>query len=216
MMWSEVVKDKQSEARGFLSWKRIWSLLVESHVNAMTQMTNPFFGGERRTKGRRFLWVWVEERSEGKYSEWRGGTTQCQRDSPLYISIPVAVKKLNVWVKNDSKEESSILNLKLKFFNINIIAHDCENFAWSVNSFNNMKKVSYWNPDMRVPKFLLPAPKKIGFQAQKRPNLAQNWHFGPNISIFGPFDLMPDQKTMRTSCLDGFLLCWYQNFYLLP
>ena len=113
MMWSRVVKDKQSEARGFLSWKRIWSLLVESHVNAMTQMTNPFFGGERRTKGRRFLWVWVEERSEGKYSEWRGGTTQCQRDSPLYISIPGAVKKLNVCVKNYSKEESSILNLKL-------------------------------------------------------------------------------------------------------
>ena len=25
--------------------KRIWSPLVESHVNAMTQMTNPFFGG---------------------------------------------------------------------------------------------------------------------------------------------------------------------------
>ena len=59
-------------------------------------------------------------------------------------------------------------------------------------------------------------PPKIGFWAQKRPNLAQNWHFGPNIGIFGPFDLMPDQKTMRTSCLDGFLLCWYQNFYLLP
>ena len=27
---------------------------------------------------------------------------------------------------------------------------------------------------------------------------------------------MPDQKTMRTSCLGGFLLCWYQNFFLLP
>merc|ERR1712141_936752 len=27
---------------------------------------------------------------------------------------------------------------------------------------------------------------------------------------------MPDQKTMRTSCVCGFLLCWYQNFYLLP
>ena len=143
MVWSRVVKNKQSEARGFLSLKRIWSLLVESHVNAMTQMTNPFFGGERWTKGRRFLWLWVEERSEGKYSEWRGGTTQCQRDSPLYISIPVAVKKLNVSVKNDSKEESSILNLKLYFFNIIIIACDCDNFAWSVNSFNNKKvKVS--------------------------------------------------------------------------
>ena len=25
-------------------------------------------------------------------------------------------------------------------------------------------------------------------------NLAQKWHFGPNIGIFGPFDLLPDQK----------------------
>merc|ERR1711952_532276 len=24
---------------------------------------------------------------------------------------------------------------------------------------------------------------------------------------------MRDQKTMRTSCRSGFLLCWYQNFY---
>ena len=65
-------------------------------------------------------------------------------------------------------------------------------------------------------KIFTPCPQKIGFWAQKRPNLAQNWHFGPNIGIFGPFDLMPDQKTMRTSCRSGFLLCWYQNFYLLP
>ena len=41
-------------------------------------------------------------------------------------------------------------------------------------------------------------------------------HFGPNIGIFGPLDLMRDQKTMRTSCQSGFLLCWYQNFYLIP
>ena len=46
-------------------------------------------------------------------------------------------------------------------------------------------------------------PQKNGFLAQKRPKLAQNWHFWPNISIFGPFDLMPDQKTMRTSYLGG-------------
>ena len=65
-------------------------------------------------------------------------------------------------------------------------------------------------------KTFTPCPQKIGFWAQKRPNLAKNWHFGPNIGIFGPFDLMPDQKTMQTSCLCGFLLCWYQNFYLLP
>merc|ERR1712004_730073 len=61
-----------------------------------------------------------------------------------------------------------------------------------------------------------PCPQKIEFGAQKRPNLAQNWHFGPNIGIFAPFDLSPDQKTMQTSCLDGFLLSWYQNFCLLP
>ena len=56
-----------------------------------------------------------------------------------------------------------------------------------------------------------PCPQKIGFLAQKRPNLAQNWHFGPNIGIFGPFDLMPDQKTMRTSCLGGFSVMWVTN-----
>ena len=44
-------------------------------------------------------------------------------------------------------------------------------------------------------------PPKIRFRAQKRPNLAQNWHFWPNIGIFGPFDPMPDQKTIQTSCL---------------
>merc|ERR1712004_308842 len=43
-------------------------------------------------------------------------------------------------------------------------------------------------------KIFTPCPQKIGFRAQKRPILAQNWHFGPNIGIFGPFDLMPDQK----------------------
>ena len=30
----------------------------------------------------------------------------------------------------------------------------------------------------------------------------------PNMDIFGPFDLMPNQKTMRTSCLDGFSIMW--------
>ena len=54
-------------------------------------------------------------------------------------------------------------------------------------------------------KIFTPCPQKIGFQAQKRPNLAKTWHFGPNIGIFCPFYLMPDQKTMRTSCVCGFL-----------
>ena len=31
-------------------------------------------------------------------------------------------------------------------------------------------------------------------------------NFGPNIGIFGPFDTMPDQKTMQIRCLGGFPL----------
>ena len=65
-------------------------------------------------------------------------------------------------------------------------------------------------------KIFTPCPQKIGFWAQKRPNLAQNWHFGPNIGIFGPFDLMPDQKTMRTSCLGGFSIIWVPKLLLTP
>merc|ERR1712208_48062 len=56
-------------------------------------------------------------------------------------------------------------------------------------------------------KIFTPCPQEIGFGAEKWQNLAQT-------GIFGPFDLMPDQKTMQTSCLCSFLLCWYQNFYL--
>ena len=42
---------------------------------------------------------------------------------------------------------------------------------WSLFNFFNTKKVSYWFPDMRVPKIL----------AQERPNLA-------DIGLSGPFD----------------------------
>ena len=49
---------------------------------------------------------------------------------------------------------------------------------------------------MLVPKLI---PIKIGTFGPKSAEI------GPNIGIFGPFDLIPDQKTMRTSCLGGFL-----------
>ena len=52
--------------------------------------------------------------------------------------------------------------------------------------------------------------------AQKRPNLAQNWHFWPNICIFGPYDPMPDQKTMRTRYLGGFSVMWVPKLLLPP
>ena len=89
------------------------------------------------------------------------------------------------------------------------------NWSRTGQCFQSGKGVSLvpWYEDT---KSFTPSPQKNGFLAQKRPNLAQNWHFWPNIGIFGPFDLMPDQKTMRTSCPSGFPLCWYQNFYLLP
>ena len=71
-------------------------------------------------------------------------------------------------------------------------------------------------PPREGTKIFTPCPQKIGFGAQKRPNLAQNWHFGPNIGIFGPFDLMPDQKTMQTSCLGGFSIMWVPKLLLTP
>ena len=33
----------------------------------------------------------------------------------------------------------------------------------------------------------------------------QIWHFGPNISFFGPFGLMADQNTMGTRFLGGYV-----------
>ena len=35
---------------------------------------------------------------------------------------------------------------------------------------------------------------QTGFLAQKRPNLAQYWHFWPYIGIFDPFGPMPERK----------------------
>ena len=47
-------------------------------------------------------------------------------------------------------------------------------------------------------------PWKLGFLAQKRPNLAENWLFWPNIGIFGPFGPIADQKTIQWRCPGGF------------
>merc|ERR1712240_654017 len=77
--------------------------------------------------------------------------------------------------------------------------------------FQHEKGVSLESP-YEGTKIFTPCPQKIGFWAQKRPNLAQNWYFGPNIGIFGPLDLMRDQKTMRTSCRSGFLLCFLLDY----
>ena len=70
-------------------------------------------------------------------------------------------------------------------------------------------------PDMIAPKVLLPPPKNVSL-VQKRPNLAKNSHFWPNIGIFGLFDPMPDQKTMQTRCLGGFSVVWVPKHMLPP
>ena len=57
-------------------------------------------------------------------------------------------------------------------------------------------------------------PPKNGFLAQVWPNLAKNWHFWPNIGIFGPFDPIPDQKTMQTRCLGGLSIMWLPKLLL--
>ena len=36
------------------------------------------------------------------------------------------------------------------------------------------------------------------------------------MGIRGPFDLMPDQKTMWTSCLGGFPIIWVPKLFLTP
>ena len=59
-------------------------------------------------------------------------------------------------------------------------------------------------------------PPKNGSLAPKPPNLAQNWHFWPIMGLFGPFDLMPDQKTIETSCLGGFSVMWVTKLLLTP
>jgi len=65
-------------------------------------------------------------------------------------------------------------------------------------------------------KSFTPSPQNIVFLAKKRPNLAQNWHFWPNIGIFGPFGRMPDQNTMGTSCLGVSSVIWVPKLLLTP
>ena len=64
------------------------------------------------------------------------------------------------------------------------------------NALTDMKFVQFLGQKfyMKISKFYS-IPPKNGFLAQKRPNLAPNWHFWSNMGIFGPFNPMHDQKT---------------------
>ena len=57
---------------------------------------------------------------------------------------------------------------------------------------------------------------KNGFGAKKRPNLAQNWHFWPNMGIFLPIWVNAPPKHNSNKLPRWFLLYGYQNFYFLP
>ena len=71
---------------------------------------------------------------------------------------------------------------------------------------------------MLVPKLLL-TPLKIRIFGPKTAKFGPNMHFGhfrPNIGIFLPFLSMPDQKTMRTTCLGGFSKMWVTKLLISP
>ena len=87
----------------------------------------------------------------------------------------------------------------------NIVSDSCKLANFCKEGIQTSKP-GMGRPDMRVPEVLLHTLKKW-ILARKRPNLAQTWHFWPSIGIFGPFDPMPDQKTMQTRCL-GVFLCY--------
>ena len=87
------------------------------------------------------------------------------------------------------------------------------------NQKNSLNKVPRWFFDIWIPKLLIPPPKirTFGLQnGQILPKICTFGYFGPNIGLSGPFDAMPDHKIMRTRCLGGFLIYWYQNFCFLP
>ena len=61
--------------------------------------------------------------------------------------------------------------------------------------------------------------KKIGFLAQKGPNLVQICifgRFGPNVGIFCLFGPMPEQNSMQTRCLGGFSVMWVTKLLISP
>ena len=134
-----------------------------------------------------------------RWSEWESCSPGCNGDMPCWKISRFQNKKIDFW-----PQVSKFLGKKSTFSPL------AANWILTDQCFQHEKGVSL-ESRYKGTKIFTPCPQKIGFWAQKRPNLAQNWHFGPNIGIFAPFDLKPDQKTMQTSCLDGFLLCWYVN-----
>ena len=129
--WPLVKRRKTNKERFWrvLLGKRIWSPLVESHVNAMTQMTNPFFGGWRREDKRLGGFCWwsaEEEAKENTLSDveellnasWNHSFTFQFRTTALHWGD---VKKIRQKYKENTKEmQRKILSVTL---NANWILH---------------------------------------------------------------------------------------------
>ena len=71
-----------------------------------------------------------------------------------------------------------------------------------------------FSPDMREPKVLLSPPRKLNFRSKNGQIWPKTGIFLPNISLFCPFDPMPDQKTMRKRCLGGSFVIWLPKLLL--
>ena len=76
------------------------------------------------------------------------------------------------------------------------------------NKHQTLKKFSHWFTDRGYQKFYS-MPPKMNFWLK-------NGHIWPNIGFFGPFDPMPHQKTMWSSCPGGFSVMWVQKLLLPP
>ena len=85
-----------------------------------------------------------------------------------------------------------------------------------ITKTNYSRKVQSLDPEIRLQMGIWELQNTVFLRPVDPPNPPQKWIFGPKTAQFGPFDLLPDQKTMWTSCLGGFLLYWYQNLYLFP
>ena len=75
--------------------------------------------------------------------------------------------------------------------------------------FSTRKRCHFGSLIWGYQKFYSIPPKKKNF----RPKNGQIW---PKNGIFGPFDPMPDRKTIRTSCLGGFSVTWVSKLLLPP
>merc|ERR1712012_700402 len=88
--------------------------------------------------------------------------------APL-TKIAITIQKIDFW-----PQISKFLGQKSTFSPL------ATNWSLTDQCFQHEKGVSL-DSQYEDTKIFTPCPPKIGFWAQKQPNFAQNWHFGPKI-----------------------------------